>query len=88
VFNETSEANAGRFNTYGDIVFIHDPQPITLVKKRAGNRWIGGACGCILPESAGLGFLQGFISEYDAAVFSAPSFRIYCRSGSSSSLLP
>ncbi len=75
VFNETSEANAREVNTYGDIVFIHDPQPITLVKKRAGNRWIWRChVDVSCPNPQVWDFLQGFISEYDAAVFSAPSF--------------
>ncbi|MBM3243974.1 MAG: glycosyl transferase family 1, partial [Candidatus Omnitrophica bacterium] len=33
IFMESSEANIRMLNTYGDIVFVHDPQPIALVKK-------------------------------------------------------
>ncbi|MFH1640891.1 MAG: glycosyl transferase family 1, partial [Candidatus Omnitrophota bacterium] len=40
IFLETSQKNMEELNTYGDIVFVHDPQPIALVKKRADNKWL------------------------------------------------
>ncbi len=35
VFMETSQRNIDELKIYGDILFIHDPQPIALVKKKA-----------------------------------------------------
>jgi len=40
IFMETSRENIETLDIYGDIVFVHDPQPIALVKKKAGNKWI------------------------------------------------
>ena len=40
IFMETSRMNIEETNTYGDIVFVHDPQPIALVKKKTQNKWI------------------------------------------------
>ncbi|MDP3142336.1 MAG: glycosyl transferase family 1, partial [Candidatus Omnitrophota bacterium] len=33
IFIEASQSNVEEVNTYGDIVFVHDPQPIALIKK-------------------------------------------------------
>src|SRR4029079_14334914 len=33
-FMATSEQNIKEMNIYGDIVFIHDPQPIALIRRR------------------------------------------------------
>ena len=38
IFMETSRKNLEEMDTAGDIVFIHDPQPIVLVKKRSNNK--------------------------------------------------
>src|SRR3990167_256579 len=35
IFMETSQQNIESVDTYGDIVFVHDPQPIALIKKKA-----------------------------------------------------
>src|SRR3990167_6467138 len=34
IFMETSQDNINEVDIYGDIVFVHDPQPIALVKKK------------------------------------------------------
>ncbi|MBI4708076.1 MAG: glycosyltransferase [Candidatus Omnitrophica bacterium] len=75
IFLETSEENIKNLDTYGDIVFIHDPQPIALVKKRSNNKWLW-RCHIDVsnPNEKVWDFLLDFIIKYDSAVFSAPSF--------------
>jgi len=75
IFMETSQENIDTVNIYGDIVFIHDPQPIALIRKKSSNKWIW-RCHIDVsdPEQKVWEFLKGFVANYDAAVFSAPSF--------------
>ncbi|MBU0600447.1 glycosyltransferase [bacterium] len=75
IFMETSQENIKEVNTYGDILFIHDPQPIALVKKRSDNKWIW-RCHIDVsnPNRQVWKFLMDFISRYDSVVFSAPGF--------------
>lgn len=75
IFMETSEKNIDEMDTYGDIVYIHDPQPIALVNKRKDNKWIW-RCHIDIssPNNEVWKFLKTFVIKYDAAVFSAPSF--------------
>ena len=74
-FMETGQKNVEDMETYGDVVFIHDPQPVMLVKKRRDNRWLW-RCHIDVsnPDQAVWKFLRRFVVQYDAAVFSAPSF--------------
>lgn len=75
IFLETSRKNIEEVNIYGDIIFIHDPQPIALVKKRYNNKWIW-RCHIDVsePQAQVWKFLESFIVEYDATVFSSPAF--------------
>ncbi len=75
IFLENSRRNIEEVNTYGDIVFVHDPQPIALIDKKADNKWIW-RCHIDVsnPEQKVWSFLKDFIVKYDSAVFSAPSF--------------
>jgi len=75
VFIETSQKNIEEVNTYGDIVFIHDPQPIALIKKKSNNKWIW-RCHIDVsnPDQRVWGFIKNFIGNYDSAVFSTPGF--------------
>lgn len=75
IFIETGEQNIRECRIYGDIVFIHDPQPIMLVRNKKDNKWIW-RCHIDVsePHAKVWEFLMGFIKEYNAAVFSAPSF--------------
>jgi trehalose synthase len=75
IFMETSNSNIEEINTYGDIVFVHDPQPIALIKKKKGNKWIWRChIDVSTPHEKVWQFLMKFIVDYDAAVFSAPAF--------------
>jgi len=76
-FLEVNRRNSEELDLFGDIMFIHDPQPIGLVEKKEhkSNKWIW-RCHIDLsaPQEATMNFLRGFIDRYDAAVFSAPGF--------------
>ncbi len=77
VFRETTQRNLAEMDLDADIVFIHDPQPAGLVEaRRAGRgRWVW-RCHIDLsaPQADVWQFLSGYVSRYDAAVFSAPQF--------------
>jgi len=77
LFSEVTERNLEEMKFYGDIFFIHDPQPVALIakKKELGRKWIW-RCHIDVsnPDSKVWKFLRDFVVEYDAAVFSAPSF--------------
>ena len=75
IFRETGRKNAREMDTGSDIIFIHDPQPIMLVEKKSGNKWIW-RCHIDVsnPSRRVWDFLMDFIPQYDSSVFSAPSF--------------
>jgi len=75
IFMETSQQNIENVDTYGDIVFIHDPQPIAMIKKKTNNKWLW-RCHIDVsdPNAKVWDFLMEFIIQYDSAVFSAPDF--------------
>lgn len=77
IFMETSRTNLEEFSMQGNIIFIHDPQPIALVQKKneSGAKWLWRChIDVSRPDEAAWKFLQPFINQYDAAVFSAPAF--------------
>jgi len=77
IFLETTKANIEQIDFYGDVIFVHDPQPVALVEKRKylKNRWIWR---CHIdfthPDPEIWNFIKSFVEQYDACVFSAPSF--------------
>jgi len=77
VFRETNRDNLEHISTWGDFVFIHDPQPIALIdeidKKKHRCAW---RCHIDFtdPQPDIWHFLKGYIESYEAAVFSAPAF--------------
>jgi len=75
IFMETSRENIAKLDTSSDIVFVHDPQPIALVEKKKGNKWLW-RCHIDVsnPNLKVWDFLMDFIVKYDSAVFSAPAF--------------
>lgn len=76
-FIEVNRQNAGDIELYGDIIFIHDPQPIVLIEKkeRIGKKWIWRChIDFTAPKKEVWELLKGFIERYDCAVFSAPAF--------------
>lgn len=77
VYEDTVDQNMSRMKLDQDIIFIHDPQPAALVKKRRGlgNHWIW-RCHIDLskPDRRVWDFLKPYVEQYDACVFSAPAF--------------
>jgi len=75
-FLEVNRHNADEFQ-FGDVVFVHDPQPVALVEKREtlGKQWVWrGHIDFSRPDAEIWEFLRQFIVRYQAAVFSAPAF--------------
>ncbi|UCG92957.1 MAG: glycosyltransferase [candidate division WOR-3 bacterium] len=76
-FLQVNHDNATEIDFCGDVVFVHDPQPIALIDKRdeVGKKWIWR---CHIdftePQTDVITFLESYIDKYDAAVFSAPAF--------------
>jgi len=76
---EVSEMNAGKLRGRMDkpLVFIHDPQPAGLLRrlKHGDQRWIYRChVDVSSPYPPAWEFLGPIVSEYDASVFSHPSF--------------
>jgi trehalose synthase len=75
VFVETGRKNAMQMSMDSDIIFIHDPQPVTPIEKKTDNKWIWRChVDVSSPRQEVWRFLTPFIVRYDAAVFSAPGF--------------
>jgi trehalose synthase len=76
-FLEVNEKNSKELKMAGDIFFIHDPQPIALVKrkKELEGKWVW-RCHIDISnaEKKIWNFLKDFVVEYDGAIFTAPSF--------------
>jgi trehalose synthase len=76
-FLEINRKNSEEILLSGDVIFVHDPQPLALVEKRhdLASRWLWR---CHIDFSKPIpslwNFLRPFIERYDAAVFSAPAF--------------
>lgn len=77
IFREVTRHNLEKMDLYGDIIFVHDPQPSGLIQKKPqiGKKWIW-RCHIDIsqPDEAVWKFLRPSIVQYDAAVFSAPAF--------------
>lgn len=75
IFTETGLKNSRELDTSGDIVFVHDPQPILLINNKSSNKWIWRChIDVSAPEQRVWSFLQDSVVKYDAAVFSSPAF--------------
>ncbi len=70
--------NLASMNVEGETVFIHDPQPSGLISQRSDKKHQNWIWRCHIDVSAPNAmvwkFLSGFVSKYDAAIFSAPAF--------------
>jgi trehalose synthase len=77
LFMKITDQNIRELDMVGDIMFIHDPQPAGLIqrKKDVARKWIW-RCHIDIPnpDPQVWRFLEPFINQYDAAVFSAPQF--------------
>ena len=77
LFLDESDAHLDQFEVQGDLVVIHDPQPVALVHKKPEHdaHWVW-RCHIDLsrPHPRVWDFLAPYVHQYDAAVFSAPQF--------------
>ncbi|MBI4681243.1 MAG: glycosyltransferase [Nitrospirae bacterium] len=77
LFLEVNKKNIEELKFQGDIIFVHDPQPVALIaeKKELGGKWIW-RCHIDVsnPDKGTWEFVRNFVIEYDAAVFSSPNF--------------
>ncbi|MBI4691511.1 MAG: glycosyltransferase [Nitrospirae bacterium] len=77
IFLEVSKKNIEELKLHGDIFYIHDPQPVALIVKRKEleGKWIW-RCHIDVsnPDKRVWEFIRNFVTDYDAAVFSAPNF--------------
>jgi trehalose synthase len=77
VYRETTQHNLADLDLDADVIFIHDPQPAGLIAARRPERgrWVW-RCHIDLsaPAPEVWSFLARAVSQYDAAVFSAPQF--------------
>jgi len=77
LFLEVTRQNLAEMRIFGDIIFIHDPQPVGLIakKKEIGKKWIWRChIDVSKPSKKVWEFVRQFVVDYDAAVFSSPSF--------------
>jgi trehalose synthase len=77
IFQEVTKQNLEKMHLYGDIMFIHDPQPVGLIEKRKerNSRWIWRChIDVSRPDAKVWKFLRNYVVDYDAAVFSDPNF--------------
>ncbi len=79
-FIDVTDENLKEMNLYGDIIFIHDPQPIGLIKikRKTGYKDKKFIWRCHIDLSSAdtktFNFLKKFIENYDYSVFSSPLF--------------
>jgi trehalose synthase len=77
LFLEVNAQNGASLDLAADLVVIHDPQPVALVRTRPGRsgRWVWRChVDVSRPRAEVWDFLRQFVEQYDASVFSAPEF--------------
>jgi trehalose synthase len=78
IYLETARAYNRTTKIKGDIVFVHDPQPIALIQNRKNlkdTKWIWRChIDVSSPNERVWDFLSVFIEGYDASMFSSPKF--------------
>ena len=77
VFRATTEMNCRETPITGDVVMVHDPQPIGLIsqKPEVGKGWIWRChIDISTPQADVWNFLKPYVEQYDASLFSMPDF--------------
>jgi trehalose synthase len=77
IYWAAQETNLQTMDLDADIVYIHDPQPAGLIrkKKELGNHWVWRChIDVSAPNKAVWDFLKPLVEQYDSSVFSAPAF--------------
>jgi len=76
-FLEVNRRNETLIKRWGEIVFVHDPQPVGLIrqKRRLKNKWIWRChVDFSRPQKNIWAFLKKFVEKYNLSVFSASAF--------------
>jgi trehalose synthase len=76
-YQEAQESNLETMNLDADYMFIHDPQPAGLIRRKAekGGRWVWRCHIDVSAPNQGVwNFLKPMVEQFDASVFSAPRF--------------
>jgi trehalose synthase len=77
IFRANQEMNLKEIRPAGDVVMIHDPQPVGLIelKKEGGRNWVW-RCHIDVsnPDPCVWSFLRPYVEQYNAAIFSMPEF--------------
>jgi len=77
VFNSTTASNLQSLDLNADIMFIHDPQPVGLIRAREqlGGSWLWRCHIDVSAPAAGAWeFIAPMVQRYDVGIFSAPQF--------------
>lgn len=77
IFIRNTEENLQTMRLNGDIIFIHDPQPVALIKakEKINAKWVWRChIDVSSPVPQAWEFIKPYVEKYDAAVFSAPQF--------------
>jgi trehalose synthase len=77
IFQSNTAMNLAEVKLTGDVVMIHDPQPVGLVarKPEGDRRWVWRChIDVSTPQADVWNFLRPYVEQYDAAVFSMPEF--------------
>ena len=75
-YKKVNQKNARKISLDSDMVIIHDPQPAAYIyKKPRKKKWLW-RCHIDIsrPQRKIWNFLKEYVSEYDGAIFSLPSF--------------
>ncbi len=77
VFQENTDFNAFQMSFDEDIIVVHDPQPLGLIKMKRdrGGKWVW-RCHIDIsrPDQRVWDYLRRYVMEYDASIFSSPTF--------------
>ncbi|RLG92598.1 MAG: glycosyl transferase family 1 [Candidatus Hecatellales archaeon] len=75
VYLKVNELNAKTLDLDGDVVMIHDPQPLPLIDYRRDGKWVWRChIDTSQPNKHVWGFIKPFVEKYDALVFSREAY--------------
>jgi trehalose synthase len=77
IFRSTTERNAREMNLCEDVVWVHDPQPVGLIRRRkeVGRHWVWRChIDISTPDRRVWDFIEPNVRQYDCAIFSMPDF--------------
>ena len=77
IYEEVIYENAIRLHLDHDLVVVHDPQPLPLIRHLSRSGPAVWRCHLDMtePNTELWAYLRGFVEQYDAAIFSLPEYR-------------